>query len=719
MYKRFYHLTTNPFRLAPEPSFCFGHSGYRRAREYLEYALNQGEGFVMVTGPPGTGKTMLVESFLKETDISRAVARRIAVANYGAEDLLRAVAYVYGIEAEDLDRGTIRHRIQQYFIEQERSGRRVLLIIDEAQALQHAALEELRILADLQTQSHKMLQLFLVGHDSLQELMRTPDMEQFQQRVIANYQLVPLNLLDTRNYIEHRLLQAGWNGDPEFTSAAVMAIYQLSKGVPRHINKICNRLLLLGFGNSSHVITDADVQEISAEMRKEQLTPLEAREAAPVGAENITNIAEIRDGLVSVTDLAIRVDKADARAAGVPELARIVAQHKAAADMHHQASAATTARVEPCLDIPAVAGKPEVATLEPVQVNCEPDILRHRHRPQASRQAPQRGRWAQAAVVIAAVVAVATILLVAMPSILDKLDVNALLAMLKTETREVHKLLPRGPAGATEPVGRAPRDVSKVMPEATAAVAGGKIERVPEATRAPTPAARVVLPETVVVEEEIIEPVAATTGYATAQHDNASSPEPNADRVEPVQLEAVAVAPVAVEPDAAVATTAAPADKEALAALLAQGQQALDDYRLMTPEQDNAYYYLREALQLAPDNASAQAGIQRIVDIYVVLTRKEVNKGELARAGRYLNRGLEIQPRNADLLALRQRVDGHYAELPESVPEQPAAGAQARTAPEQLEPAAPPRQEQQSTVLRKRQAAARRRQVSFSPDQDD
>ena len=225
MYKRFYQLAANPFRLAPEPDFCFSHSGYKRARESLEFALAQGEGFVMVTGRSGTGKTMLVETFLKGINPREVIARRIAVSNFGATDLLRAVAYAYGIDAAGMDKGIMRHRIQQFFMQQEQAGRRVLLIIDEAQTLNHAALEELRILADLQTRSRLMLQLFLVGQESLQELMCTPDMEQFQQRVIANYRLVPLNLQDTRSYIEYRLQQAGWKGDPEFSSAAVLSIF--------------------------------------------------------------------------------------------------------------------------------------------------------------------------------------------------------------------------------------------------------------------------------------------------------------------------------------------------------------------------------------------------------------------------------------------------------------------------------------------------------------
>ena len=162
MYERFYQLTTNPFRLEPDPNFCFSHSSYKRAREYLEYALAQGEGFVMVTGRPGTGKTLLLETFLEEIDTGNVIARRIAVSNYTGDDLLRAVAYAYDIDAAELDKATLRHRIHQYFTRQEQVGRRILLIIDEAQALQHTALEELRILADLQTQSRIMLQLFLV-----------------------------------------------------------------------------------------------------------------------------------------------------------------------------------------------------------------------------------------------------------------------------------------------------------------------------------------------------------------------------------------------------------------------------------------------------------------------------------------------------------------------------------------------------------------------------
>jgi type II secretory pathway predicted ATPase ExeA len=424
MYERFYQLTTNPFRLEPDTNFCFSHSGYKRAREYLEYALNQGEGFVMVTGRPGTGKTLLLETFLKEIDTSNVVARRIAVSNYAGDDLLRAVAYAYDIDAAELDKATLRHRIHQYFIKQEQAGRRVLLIIDEAQALQHTALEELRILADLQTQSRLMLQLFLVGQKSLQDLMHSPDMEQFQQRVIANYQLVPLNLQDTRSYIEHRLLQADWKGDPEFSGDAVLSIYQLSHGVPRHINKISNRLLLLGFGKGSHAFDEQDVQEISAEMHDERLTPLEIDQATLYDADNVANIAEIRDGLVSIDDLAIRADKADAAASAISDASRQAAMMKEQfIDRRHDDSDAWNVQ--------------HSSSADPVA-----ELL--------AEQNFSLFRWRGTLVATAAILAIITIFIAALPSILGETAGKDRLSRADHQTRDIQEPMATGLSGSSD-----------------------------------------------------------------------------------------------------------------------------------------------------------------------------------------------------------------------------------------------------------------------------
>ena len=305
MYEAFYHLNSNPFRLTPDPKFCFSHAGYKSAREYLEYALKLGEGFIMVTGQPGTGKTTLVETFLKDVDTTRVSAKRVAVSGLEANDLLRSVAFAYDIEASGLDKATLRHRIQQYFVLQEQRGRRALLIIDEAQGLPPSSLEELRLLADLQAGSRPLMQLFLVGQESLRDLMSTPGMNQFQQRIIATCHLKPLGLRETRAYIKHRLCQAGWKGDPELTGAALLAIHQWTRGVPRHINKLCNRLLVLGYGKGKHILDEEEVQSISAELREEQLTSLGSDHQTSDGFSATRPMEEHRVEAISPSELAL------------------------------------------------------------------------------------------------------------------------------------------------------------------------------------------------------------------------------------------------------------------------------------------------------------------------------------------------------------------------------------------------------------------------------
>jgi len=312
MFEAFYKLSTNPFRLTPDPKFCFRHPSHNQAYAYLQYALRLGEGFIMVTGRPGIGKTTLVEVFLTEIEHSEVVAARIASANVEAADLLRVVAYSYGIDVAGLDKATILLYLEQFFIRQTRSGRRVLLIIDEAQGLPHTALEELRLLADLQKDSCPLLQLFLVGQEKLRDLMREPDMEQFQQRVIGACHLEPLDLTETRLYMEHRLRTAGWKGDPELTGAAVLSLYQYSKGVPRHVNKICTRLLLHGMLEEKHELHKEDVLNVAEELRAEQLAPMERDETVPSDAAEAALVPELESGSLSTADLALRVDQQEA-----------------------------------------------------------------------------------------------------------------------------------------------------------------------------------------------------------------------------------------------------------------------------------------------------------------------------------------------------------------------------------------------------------------------
>jgi len=356
MFEAFYKLSTNPFRLTPDPKFCFRHPSHNQAYAYLQYALRLGEGFIMVTGRPGIGKTTLVEVFLTEIEQSEVVAARIASANVEAADLLRVVAYSYGIDVAGLDKATILLYLEQFFIQQTRSGKRVLLIIDEAQGLPHTALEELRLLADLQKDSRPLLQLFLVGQEKLRNLMREPDMEQFQQRVIGACHLEPLDLTETRSYMGHRLRKAGWKGDPELTGAAVLSLYQYSKGVPRHVNKICTRLLLHGMLEEKHELHKEDVLTVAEELRAEQLAPMDLDETTSSDAAETVRVPELESGSLSIADLALRADQQEAE--------QQEAEQQIAGD--HTASAAVS-EIAGQVDATLSAQDPELAAVSNAQ----------------------------------------------------------------------------------------------------------------------------------------------------------------------------------------------------------------------------------------------------------------------------------------------------------------------------------------------------------------
>jgi type II secretory pathway predicted ATPase ExeA len=623
MFEEFYQLTANPFRLAPDPDFCFSHSGYQSAREYLEYALEQGEGFVMVTGRPGTGKTLLVETFLREINTDKVVAKRIAVSNYGADELLRAVAYAYEIDVTEPDKATLRHRIQAYFLQQEQAGRRVLLIMDEAQALQHSALEELRTLADLQTQSRTMLQLFLIGQESLQVLMSAPEMEQFQQRVIANYHLIPLTLQETRSYIEHRLLHAGWSGDPEFTSAAVLSVYQLSKGVPRHINKICNRLLLLGFGKGSYIFDQEDVQAISSEMHDEQLTPMEPDQALLSDADRINSIPEIRDGSISLADLAIRVDKVDAAAFAFSEASRLAAMKKKQFTDRHRDDPATWYPQIPASD--DTEKEPAVVPAEPLSTSSTPESVNHQHNSVIAERLRDRIERRRGTMVLAAaMLVVTTVSIVALPSFFN-----------------------RSPGDSLSPDGKQSRGIE------------GAIANRQPASLAESALADIQVPVT--DEYNLL----ADHRVPTARETNADADyQPAAGTINrnyfPQEKYSLAVAGATSVRAASVSEGVALTDTlqtSEIPSLLSLGRQSLTEYRLLTPEGNNAYDYFRAVLRLDPANEAAHAGVKEIVDLYITLAKKAVSQQDRDSASRYVERGLSIQSGNRELLALQDRIE--------------------------------------------------------------
>ena len=268
MYEAFYGLSVKPFQLNPAPEFYFASKQHRRVMAYLEYGVHQNEGFIVVTGDVGAGKTTLVRGLLSALDKTKVVAAQLVSTQLDAEDTLRMVAAAYGVRFKDLAKADLLLALEAFFVDIARRGMRCLLIVDEAQNLTSRAVEELRMLSNFQFESHALLQTFLVGQPEFRTIMLSPQMTQLRQRVIAGCHLGPLDQEDVGPYIQHRLKCAGGKGEPAFDEAAYDAVFNASSGIPRRINAICDRLLLMGFLNSKKAFSSSDVAEVAAELNE-------------------------------------------------------------------------------------------------------------------------------------------------------------------------------------------------------------------------------------------------------------------------------------------------------------------------------------------------------------------------------------------------------------------------------------------------------------------
>jgi len=269
MYESFYGLSAKPFQLSPDPEFFFGSRGHRRAMAYLEYGLHQAEGFIVITGEVGAGKTTLVQQLLRRLPVGNVVPVQVVTTQLEAEDLVRIVASAFGLPTDTSDKSTLLIRLERHLRKLHADGRRALLIVDEAQNLGARAIEELRMLSNFQVGTRAILQSFLLGQPELRDLMQRPEMRQLRQRIIAAYHLGPLDRAETQQYIEHRLARAGWKNDPAFDAAAFDRIFAVTHGIPRRINTLTDRLLLSGFLAERHQLGEQDVIEVADELRLE------------------------------------------------------------------------------------------------------------------------------------------------------------------------------------------------------------------------------------------------------------------------------------------------------------------------------------------------------------------------------------------------------------------------------------------------------------------
>ena len=270
MYESFYALNADPFRLSADPRFCFHHRSYVRAKASVQYALHRAEGFVMITGRAGTGKTLLVADLADNLPPSHYLVGHLVSSRLEGADLLRMTAHAFGLTPQQHKASQLME-LATFFADRQQAGIRSVLIIDEAQGLTPSALQELRRLGDFQRDHQALLQIVLFGQEGLREQISAPEMKPIAERLVASWQLQPLGPEDTIRYVRHRLEQAGWTGNPAFEPGVLKIVYQFSEGLPRRINLICHRLMLHGFLAESDTISAEDARMVQQELLSTQL----------------------------------------------------------------------------------------------------------------------------------------------------------------------------------------------------------------------------------------------------------------------------------------------------------------------------------------------------------------------------------------------------------------------------------------------------------------
>ena len=287
MYDNHYGLTGRPFQLTPDPAFWFDTATHRKAMAYLGYGLSQGEGFIVITGDPGTGKTTLLGHLMQTIDPERLNVIRIVTTQIDADDLLRLVAAGLDVDHHGLTKAQLLEGIERGLHHVARSGRRTLLVIDEAQSLPVGSIEELRMLSNFQAGGYALLQIFLLGQPEFRQRLHGSDrLEQLRQRVIAMHHLDPMGLEEVGPYLEHRLGVVGWTGSPSFSMDALAALHRWSGGVPRRLNQLASRVLLYGAIEQIERFGSLDVEQVIEDLDGDGMgatAPAADRvEAAPV-----------------------------------------------------------------------------------------------------------------------------------------------------------------------------------------------------------------------------------------------------------------------------------------------------------------------------------------------------------------------------------------------------------------------------------------------------
>lgn len=267
MYNEFYGLKENPFNVTSDPNFLYLSRHHKEALSRLLYGINERKGFIAITGEIGTGKTTLCRALLKELNGKTKTSYTL---NSGLPEaqLLENMILDFGLKPQRRTRLSLMQTLNTFLIEELTKGSNVVLIIDEAQNLKASSLEQIRMLSNLETEKEKLIQIVLVGQPQLKEKLESPRLEQLRQRISVRYHIVPFSQEEIPDYVSHRLNVAGGNSIVKFSNGVYELIYDYSKGIPRLINVVCDRALLLGFVMETKEITTDIVQKAVEEIEE-------------------------------------------------------------------------------------------------------------------------------------------------------------------------------------------------------------------------------------------------------------------------------------------------------------------------------------------------------------------------------------------------------------------------------------------------------------------
>src|SRR3954451_7318930 len=279
MYERFYQLRERPFALSPDPDYLYPSRVHREALSYLRFGIEGHAGFVVITGEIGSGKTTLLQTLLRGLDGETTVAR-IVNTMLDPRELLESILLDFGLDVPAGQPAMLR-RLAEFLVSEREAGRLVLLVVDEAQNLGLDALEEVRMLSNLETEKAKLIQIILIGQPDLRDALSRPELEQLRQRVTVSYHLGALDADDTAAYVNHRLARAAIGEPMSFPREVTDLVHARSRGVPRLINVMCDAILLVGYGDERRVVDLALAREAVEELEATGVLEAAAAPARP------------------------------------------------------------------------------------------------------------------------------------------------------------------------------------------------------------------------------------------------------------------------------------------------------------------------------------------------------------------------------------------------------------------------------------------------------